>query len=258
MNHARGYPHLILTRLNRILVIEDTPDLADLICEHLQECGLDVHLNRGEEVGIGDVMLIKPDLVLVDWMLPAIEGIHLIRQIKASEATRHIPCILMTGRTSDTDAITVYETGADSYLGKPFSMEMLSAVIQNLDKRLGSSVSMQSARKHTSLIDEFHQLVEARYADPDLNLEVICTHFHCTRHSLIQRIRKLTGVTPYSYIKTYRLQRARDLLLTGKYFVTDVAFMVGYHDLAVFSKMFKIEFGVSPKQISNSARSRRA
>lgn len=248
----------LTTHIRRILVVEDTTDLADLICEHLQECGLDVHLNRGEEVGIGDVMLIKPDLVLVDWMLLAIEGIHLIRQIKATEATRHIPCILMTGRTSDTDAITVYETGADSYLGKPFSMEMLSAVIQNLDKRLGSSVSMQSARKHTSLIDEFHQLVEARYADPDLNLEVICTHFHCTRHSLIQRIRKLTGVTPYSYIKTYRLQRARELLLTGKHFVTDVAFMVGYHDLAVFSKMFKIEFGVSPKQVSNSARSMRA
>ena len=261
MSMRRAHLPLITTRLNRIMVIEDSVDLADQICEHLSENGLDVHLNRGEELGIGEVMAIQPDVVLVDWMLPAIEGIQLIRQIKVTEPTRHIPCILMTGRTSDSDTITVYESGVDAYLGKPFSMQMLSAVIRNLDKRIAKSAyggtrsDTPSDRVPSGLIDHFHRLVETRYQDPDLCLEEICKEFHCTRHALIQRIRKVTGVTPYAYIKSYRMHRARELLLTGEHFVTEVAYTVGYRDLAVFSKMFKSEFGVSPKQVTKSARS---
>lgn len=249
-----------LSRIRRILVVEDNLDLSEAITDHLTDHGFDVHVNHGFRIGIGDILSFKPDLLIADWMLPSIEGIQLIRLVKSMHMARHIPCILMTGRRSESDAIIVYDSGADAYLAKPFSMNMLMAVIMNLEKRNGSpdpaqtALSVQSEPDRRSIVRLFIELVEKRYTEPDLHLDALCADLHCTRQTLIQRTKRATGLTPYAYLKRYRLERAREALLAGDMSVTDTAYSVGYQDLAVFSKMFKSEFGISPKQYVQSMR----
>ena len=121
-----------------ILVVEDEAPLLTLLRYNLEKGGF-----RVEEAADGQEALLrlseaKPDLVLLDWMLPALSGLEVCRQIRRRPATRDLPVIMVTARTEDQDAVRALDTGADDYIAKPFAMESLLARIRALLRRSGS------------------------------------------------------------------------------------------------------------------------
>lgn len=252
-----------MSPVQRIYLIEDDPDLADIINESLTANDYAVFVNMGNYVSFSDILDYSPDMILIDWMLPNIQGIDVIKRIKENPETTHILCVLITGRDSESDKIAGYGTGVDAYVTKPFSMEMLLAVIANLTerKRSGEIAPQYRSDNEQETDDErffqhFVRIVEKQYSDPDLCLDTITTLMHCSKSTLIKRLKKITDTTPYDYIKNYRMQRAMDLLTTENMYVTDVARKVGYRNLAVFSKAFKSTFGCSPKSYVNKPNQR--
>lgn len=243
-----------MSRKERIYVIEDDPDLADIINESLTQKGYHVFLNLGNFVQFSDIIAFEPDLILVDWMLPNIQGVDIIKRIKSNPKTSHILCVLITGRDTEADKIVGYGIGVDAYVTKPFSMDMLMAVISNMEKRMQagttSATTGTAAQKDASserFYRHFVSLVEEHYGDAALDLGEIASQMECSKSTLIKRMNKIANITPYEYLKNYRMKQAKALLLTQNMNVTEVAEKVGYSNLAVFSKAFKSTFGSSPK-----------
>jgi two-component system, OmpR family, phosphate regulon response regulator PhoB len=121
-----------------ILVVEDEVPLLTLLRYNLEKQGF-----RVDEAGDGEEALLRvaegrPDLVLLDWMLPALSGIEVCRQLRRRPGTRDLPIIMVTARTEDQDAVRALDTGADDYISKPFAMDSLLARIRALLRRSGA------------------------------------------------------------------------------------------------------------------------
>lgn len=119
----------------KILVVDDEKDILELISHHLKREGYDYHcVNSGNKV-IGAIGDFKPDLVLLDLMLPEVDGLELCRQIRANKETSHLPIIMLTAKSEDTDVVLGLELGADDYVTKPFSPKILLARIRKIFRR---------------------------------------------------------------------------------------------------------------------------
>jgi len=121
-----------------ILVVEDEETLSSLLRYNLEKEGYRVAVARDGEDALIQAQENRPDLILLDWMLPALSGIEVCRQIRRRPATRDLPIIMVTARTEDQDAVRALDTGADDYIAKPFAMEALLARIRALLRRSGA------------------------------------------------------------------------------------------------------------------------
>lgn len=238
-----------------IYLIEDDRDLADNIKEYLELLDYDVQVNHGEEIDVQEFRAFAPVMFLVDWILPNKEGIDIIHDIRKDVNLMYTPCILLSGKKhSETDRIIGYQSGIDAYLVKPFSMQMLLAVIKNIEERTKNSVAVEPEWTNETPVEnvflsEFRKIVQQEFANPKLNLDEIAERMKCSKATLINRIKLLTGKTPYEILKNYRLEQARKLILKKNGYISDISRRSGYTNLAVFSKAFKQQFGYSPKQL---------
>ncbi len=121
-----------------ILVVEDEAPLLTLLRYNLEKQGFRVEEATDGQEALLRVSESKPDLVLLDWMLPSLSGIEVCRQIRRRPATRDLPVIMVTARTEDQDAVRALDIGADDYITKPFAVEALLARIRALLRRSGS------------------------------------------------------------------------------------------------------------------------
>jgi two-component system phosphate regulon response regulator PhoB len=121
-----------------ILVVEDEAPLLTLLRYNLEKQGFRVEEAADGQEALLRVAEARPDLILLDWMLPALSGLEVCRQIRRRPATRDLPIIMVTARTEDQDAVRALDTGADDYIAKPFAMEALLARIRALLRRSGS------------------------------------------------------------------------------------------------------------------------
>ena len=120
-----------------ILVVEDEAPLLTLLRYNLEKQGFRVEEAADGQEALLRVSEARPDLVLLDWMLPALSGIEVCRQLRRRPGTRDLPIIMVTARTEDQDAVRALDTGADDYIAKPFAMEALLARIRALLRRSG-------------------------------------------------------------------------------------------------------------------------
>ncbi len=144
-----------------ILVIEDEPDIRDLVGFNLKQAGLEVSQAADGEEGLRQVSRLRPDLVVLDLMLPGLDGREVCRQLKQGEATRHIPVLMLTALAGETDRIVGLELGADDYLVKPFSPRELVLRVQAILRRSRQGeTGSGTLRRGLLFIDPARQLVE--------------------------------------------------------------------------------------------------
>ena len=129
--------------MNKILVVEDEPDILEMVRYNLDQAGLDVETAEDAERALQSVQETLPDLIILDLMLPGIDGLDMCRQIKQDARTRHIPILMLTARKEEVDRIVGLELGADDYVVKPFSPRELVLRAQAILRR--SQGSSQSA-----------------------------------------------------------------------------------------------------------------
>ena len=120
----------------RILLIEDEPDIAEVLQYNLQKEGFQVELASRGDAGLEAVRRDSPDLILLDLMLPGLDGLEMTRLLKRDPATAHLPIVMLTARSEEVDRIVGLELGADDYISKPFSPREVVLRVKAVLRRL--------------------------------------------------------------------------------------------------------------------------
>ncbi len=120
----------------RILLIEDEPDIAEVLQYNLEKEGFQVELASRGDAGLEAVRRESPELILLDLMLPGLDGLELTRLLKRDPATAHLPIVMLTARSEEVDRIVGLELGADDYISKPFSPREVVLRVKAVLRRL--------------------------------------------------------------------------------------------------------------------------
>ncbi len=271
---------LTSTKKNTILLVEDNPEIRSFIKSDLYIQYEIVECENGKQ-GLETALQLLPDLIISDVMMPEMDGYMLCHHLKTDERTNHIPVILLTAKASVENHVSGLQMGADAYLTKPFSIQVLALQVQNLlslvevmqlklkaqivsptkitddDTNLGNKAKQNSdeTKSFTTLIEnEFIQkivlLTEQYMDDPNFGVEMVAQKVAMSQSVLYKKVRAVSGMTVNDIIKSVRLRKAAELVAEKKYTVYEISDMVGYADAKYFSREFKKEFGVSPKDYS--------
>jgi DNA-binding response OmpR family regulator len=248
-----------------ILVVDDEDEMLHFITAELCPYFIIDTCKDGKDA-LNKLLTQKYDLVVSDVMMPVMDGIELCKLIKKNININFIPVILLTAKTSEEDRIEGIETGADAYIAKPFSTDLLMKTICNLiDNRRRVTSNLENKEKidekinnvdiatsDEQLMQRVLKVVNANISNSDFNVEMLAQEVGISRVHFYRRLKELTNMSPHYFIKTIRLKQAAQLLLKKNVNVSDAAYATGFSNLARFSNDFKIFFGESPKEYAKN------
>lgn len=245
--------------LNRrtILLIEDDNDVREFLLSELESC-FDLKVASDGKAGIAMAKELDVDLIVSDVMMPGMNGFELTKRLKNSFETSHIPIILLTALSTDENVLEGTESGADAYITKPFSPQLLMArILQLLNQReilrqkFGKvpqeiRSAMLRNEQDSLFVKRLDSIVYSRLGEQDLSVDKVAGLLHLGRTIFYKKVRGTTGYTPNEYIRVIRLRKAAELLKEGEKNVSEVAYAVGFDNPYYFSKCFKEQFGMPP------------
>jgi DNA-binding response OmpR family regulator len=243
----------------KLLIVEDNAEFRRFLVEQLADEFNTMEAGDGEA---GEQLALQhsPDLIISDLMMPKVDGLEMCERLKTNIQTSHIPIILLTARTSDEAKIESYKAGADSYIGKPFSVDVLLArinmLIEQQEKRkelfnktieiTPSTITITSLDE--KLVQNALQSVEKNMNNTEYSVDELSTDIGLSRSQLYRKLQSITGKSPNEFIQLVRLKRAAQLLMDSQYNISEIADFVGYNTIKYFNKHFKEEFGMTPSQ----------
>jgi signal transduction histidine kinase/DNA-binding response OmpR family regulator/streptogramin lyase len=246
----------------RILIVEDDVEISRYISAELAPLYKVSQMYNGRDA-LEFILKEAPDLVISDILMPRMDGITLCRKIKSNVRINHIPVVLLTAKSSDEDHLEGLETGADSYLVKPFNPEILLKTVANLlgnRERLKGKLQSQTEGRITSvqiksydeaLMDRILKAVNSNISNPNLNGEMLSIDIGISRVHLHRKLKELTNQSARDFIRTIRLKQAGELLAGKKLSVSQVYEAVGFSNLSHFSISFREFYGMSPTEYMN-------
>ena len=249
-----------------LLVVEDNDDIRTYIADSMCDDYRILQAADGQD-GLNQAFAHIPDIIVSDIMMPKMDGIELTRMVKDDIRTSHIPIILLTAKDSIEDKLEGYDSGADSYLTKPFSARLLQSRIQNLmaNRRRQAELLVfnrgtettapptaevpRLSRLDQEFIDKMNKVIDENMTTENLDLNFMTDKLAMSHSTLYRKIKALTGMSAKEYIRKLRLQRSFQLLESGDYNVTEAASMTGFNDMGNFREIFKKEFGILPSEV---------
>jgi len=243
-----------------VLIVEDNPDVRMYIKDQLTDTYKILEAENGK-LGLEIAIEKIPDLIITDVMMPEMNGNALTLALKTDERTSHIPVVMLTAKAAQTDKIEGLETGADDYLIKPFNAEELQVRVKNLieqRRRLRERFTKESLLSPQNIavtfVDEqflgrLMEVIEKNMDNEGFSIENMGRQIGMSRSQLHRKIKALTDKSPSVFLRTIRLQRAKQLLLQQAGNATEIAFMIGFQNAAYFAKCFKDEFGLTPTDV---------
>lgn len=249
-------PAEVKTTVPLVLVADDNHDIRAYIVSLLSD-GFKVIEAADGNAALKLAMNEVPDIVIADVMMPGLDGLELCRRLKAERITSHIPVILLTARTQDFQRTEGYDCGADSYITKPFSGQLLTARVRNLlegRRRLKTLYGVDDIvferpqDADARFMADFGRVVGTSMSDSSLSVETISAALGMSRVQMYRKVKALTGTTPVELIRRTRLKRADLLLRQGSITVAEVAYRVGFSSPSYFAKCFKEYFGRLPSE----------
>ena len=248
-----------------VLVIEDHPDLRNFLKFTLQN-SYQVSAAAEGQLGLEEAYENIPDLIICDLTLPDTDGLKIVAALKADLRTSHIPVIILTARTGLEQQVEGMQVGADLYLTKPFSPQVLKESVRSLlvnrqlvKERFGGgealhlppSAGATISKLDKKFLDDFKRIIDAKLADPDLSVDYLSREIGLSRVQLYRKVKALIGCNVNDYIQTVRLNKSCTLLQQPQASIADVAFQVGFSSATYFSTAFKGKFGLSPTDYKN-------
>ena len=248
-------------RAHHLLIVEDNPDVVRYLQSILSKnYRLDVAANGRK--GIEKALKTVPDIIISDVMMPEVDGFELCATLKKDERTSHIPIILLTAKADATSRIEGLECGADAYLAKPFDKEELLVRLRKmveLRKRLqeryrnASALPAAPETKEQQIEDAFmkkvRDILDAHIGDENFGIPDLCKALGMSRAQLYRKLHALTDQPIGHYLRSLRLHKAKDLLVTTKLLVSEIAYEVGFRDPSYFTRAFTEEFGENPSEV---------
>lgn len=254
-----------------LLVVDDNTDIRHYLRTVLRERFHIVEAADGQE-GLQKAREHVPALIISDIMMPVMSGLELCRHVKADTATSHIPIILLTAKSEDSQVAEGYKSGADSYITKPFSSAVLMARIDNIMqsrdrmRRLyarqtvstngGDATEPTTTARNDDLarpsardqefIARLHDVIQRHMVESEFSVEVMGSEVGLSRVQLYRKVKALTGLSPVELLRKSRLVKAEQLLRSKDMNISEAAYAVGFTSPSYFSKCFKDEFGMQP------------
>lgn len=246
-----------------ILVVDDHHDMRRFICSCLEQEFACLQASNGVE-GLYMAEHAIPDLIITDLMMPEMTGEELCEKIRENEKLSHIPIVVLSAKSTQEDKITLYKTGADNYLVKPFEADELNAIVRTLiqsrnqlrEKFKASftkSTHLDAVYEHqeSSFMEKLVELIEANMTNPDFNIVRLCELLKMGRNQVQRKVKALTDMTPVEFVRHIRLKKAALLLSEEKLTISEIAYDVGFNNLSYFTKQFKQMFGCLPSEFSS-------
>lgn len=250
---------------NKILIVEDNNDFRKLLRNHFANYFVTLDADNGEE-GFRLCLEHQPSVVITDMMMPGLNGVDLCRKIKDTFETSHIMVIMLTAKTSEDARIESYRADANSYITKPVDFRTLQTRVNSLLKqrhllieKYNSGIMPKPKNGEVSTLDQeflkkIQDFIESKLSNSELNVMTLNRELGTSNSMLYRKITRLTGMSPVEFIRYIRLQNAAKMLLNEGLNVSESAYSTGFNDLSYFSKSFKKQFGISPKQYSKKVR----
>jgi signal transduction histidine kinase/DNA-binding response OmpR family regulator len=251
---------IIQANLPLLLIVEDNPDVVFYLQAIFKgEYRMEVAENGC--TGLEKAKEIMPDIILSDVMMPVMDGIELLEKVKNDICTSHIPMVMLTAKADIESRLAGLERGADVYLAKPVDERELRIHLKNLvDLRKSLHERYRSFEKFTQTSDinikkedEFmmrvRQVLETNLKDEEFGISSLCSMLAVSHAQFYRKFKSLSNITIADYFKLLRLNKAKELLLTTRLNVTEVAYAAGFKSLAYFSREFDRTFGQSPSRL---------
>lgn len=253
-----------------ILVVEDNEELRTFLKNSLSEHYTVITAANGEE-GLQHAIDDLPDLIISDVMMPVMDGLEMVKHIKDNSTVCHIPIIVLSAKASLDDRIAGLEQGIDDYITKPFSSTYLKTRITTLLRQRKSLQEMYMAQltngKGSAVIscnlapsqpqitpydEKFMQRVmefmEQQMDNSELTIDAFAEHLMMSRTIFYRKLKSIIGLTPVDFIREIRIKRAVQLIDSGEYNFSQIAYMTGFSDPKYFSKCFKKVMEVTPSE----------
>ncbi len=238
-----------------VLLIEDNKDVADFVQSCLKEPFQTIVAYDGEK-GIQKAIEEVPDVIVCDVMMPEKNGFEVCDILKKDERTSHIPIVILTAKADRESRLNGFNKGADAYLSKPFDEKELKIrlakmieIRRQLQERY-ASFKLPKSKKH-NIEDDFLKkvwtIVDDHLSDADFDLAQLCRALKMSRSQVYRKLKALTGKSTSHVIRSYRLQKGKELLKSSDMNISEVAYQVGFTSLSYFTRCFKEEFGTVPK-----------
>ncbi|GAB4046031.1 two-component regulator propeller domain-containing protein [Spirosoma litoris] len=247
-----------------LLVVEDNEELRQYLKESFSGAYHVLTAANGQQaVSLAQKHI--PDLILSDWLMPEMDGTELCEAIRSNEKTSHIPFLLLTSRAANQSQITAFGTGIDDYMTKPFNLSILETKVKSLiqnrqllrekwqKKLLASPSDVQLPPMEELFVQKAVSILEAHIDDAHFDVEQLEEAMNMSRMQLYRKLKSVLNLSGAEFIRQVRLKRALQLLESGHYNVSEVAWKVGFNDPAYFSRCFKKEFGKAPQEYLTKA-----
>jgi DNA-binding response OmpR family regulator len=242
-----------------LLIVDDNMEIRDFLTERLKENYTILEAGDGEQawaIAVKDV----PDLIISDVVMPKLDGIALTNRIKNDQRTSHIPIILLTARNELVNQLEGLETEADSFLTKPFNINVLELKIRNilrsynkLKLKYGRIVTLEPVNTEISdpeekFLQRLMTIIELHIADPEFNVLKLVDEVGMSRPVLFRKLKVLTDMSIIDLIRTTRLKKSASLLKQKKMTISEVSYAVGFTDSKYFSRAFRHQYGKTPSE----------
>ena len=240
-----------------LLIIDDNSELRSYLNNEL-DTNYNILLAENGKIGFELANKHIPDIIITDVMMPIMDGIELCKMIKNDLRTSHIPIMMITAKGMEVDKIKGIDSGADVYLQKPFNMNVLKSHLKQLIstrkilfKKYLSGIDF--SENTTSLDQEFIlnvlNYINKNISDNNLNVENLADELLLSRSKLYRKIKALTGLTANEFIRNVRLEKSKEILENSEFSISEICYKVGFSSPSYFTKCFKLQYGVLPKEI---------
>ncbi|MDR3266596.1 MAG: response regulator [Tannerella sp.] len=242
-----------------LLVVEDDKEMRYFLYNKLRLLYHVVKASNGKQA-LEWLQKENVDIVITDIMMPEMDGLQLCAEIKSNIDSSHIPVIMLTAKADIKSRIEGLEAGADAYVEKPFSMEHLLVQISNIftNRNKVKQAFINSPAQNVGSIaltkaDEIFlekaiQIIHKNLSDTSFNVDLLADELFMSRSSLRRKIKGISELAPNDFIQLVRLKKAAELLQEGSYRINEICFLVGFNSSSYFSKCFKKQFGIPPKE----------
>jgi ligand-binding sensor domain-containing protein/signal transduction histidine kinase/DNA-binding response OmpR family regulator len=242
-----------------VLIVEDDREMRHFLYNRLKSLYNVMKASNGK-IALDCLRKEDVDIVVSDVMMPEMDGMQLCAEIKSNVDFSHIPVIMLTAKADLKSRIEGLDAGADAYVEKPFSMKHLLAQISNIftnrnkvkqafiNSPTQSIGSIALTKADEVFLEKVTQIIYKNLSDISFNVDVLSDELHISRSSLHRKIKGISELTPNDFIQLIRLKKAAELLQGGSYRISEICFLVGFGSSSYFSKRFKKQFGISPKE----------
>ena len=246
-----------------ILIVEDNEEMNNFIAHEINSVHNVLTALNGEEA-MNILNEFSVQLVVSDIMMPVMDGFCLLKKVKTDLDYSHVPVILLTAKNTVQSRLEGLELGADAYIEKPFSVDILLAQIANLlnnrdsirnyyfNSPIANLKSMAYTKADEIFLESLNEIIIKNISNTNLDVEMIAEQMNMSRPTLYRKIKAISDLTPNDLIRICRLKKAAELIIQGKVSLCEISEKVGFSSQSYFSRSFSKQFGISPSDYSNS------